>query len=141
MSYAVRTDISVERSRYEIERLCIKYGCTKYASAIDYGKNRARIEFHSHDRIVRFDLPLPVPAEFKQTAKYEQASRSKWRALVLVLKAKLEAIESGISTFEEEFLPFVVMPNNQTVGEILIPMIDDAYKSGKMPRQLLANNP
>lgn len=141
MSYAIRTEVSVEKSRLEIERLCTRYGCQKYASAIDYSANRARIQFHAHDRIVRFELKLPAAADFRQTSKFEQASRSKWRALVLVLKAKLEAIASGISTFEEEFLPFIVMPNDQTVGEILMPMIDEGYKSGKMPRQLLANNP
>ena len=140
-SFAERTSVSVEKSRLEIERLCTRYGCTKYASAVDYEKNLARIQFHANHRIVRFELKLPASAEFRQASKLEQAARSKWRALVLVLKAKLEAIASGISTFEEEFLPFVVMPNDQTVGEILSPMIDDAYRSGKMPRQLLATNP
>ncbi len=63
--------------------------------------------------------------------------RSKWRALVLVLKGKLESVESGIATFEEEFMPFIVMPNDQTLGAILVPMIEQSYASGKMPKQLL----
>ena len=38
--------------------------------------------------------------------RWEQACRQRWRALALVIKAKLEAIDAEISTFEEEFLPF-----------------------------------
>lgn len=50
---------------------------------------------------------------------------------------QLESVESGISTFEEEFLPFIVLPNDATVAGVILPMIDGAYKTGKMPPQLL----
>ena len=52
---------------------------------------------------------------------------------MLIVKAKLEAIEAGISTIEREFLADVVMPNNQTVGQWLAPQIEQVYLSGKMP--------
>jgi hypothetical protein len=60
----------------------------------------------------------------------------RWRALLLVIKAKLESVESNIETFEHAFLAQIVMPNDQTVSEILNPIIAFAYKSGKMPKQL-----
>jgi hypothetical protein len=40
---------------------------------------------------------------------WEQAVRQRWRALVLVIKAKLEAVESGITSFEDEFLAHTVL--------------------------------
>jgi hypothetical protein len=63
----------------------------------------------------------------------EVARRQRWRALALAIKAKLEAVESGIATFEEEFMAYIVLPDGQTVGEFLSPQIEAAYSSGRMP--------
>lgn len=89
-------------------------------------------------RNVLFRLPLPDPAakEFtmgypaggsraykialpadKARAKWEQACRASWRALLLVVKAKLEAVEAGIVTFEDEFLAYTMKPDGETIGE------------------------
>jgi len=62
--------------------------------------------------------------------------RQKWRALALVIKAKLEAVESGISVFEDEFMAAIVMPNGRTVSEEIRPRIAAAYESGNMPALL-----
>ena len=67
---------------------------------------------------------------------YEQAVRQRWRALALVVKAKLEAIEAGITTFEEEFLAYIMLPDGQTVGQWIKPQVDDAYRLGTMPTTL-----
>jgi hypothetical protein len=99
-------------------------------------------------RRVQFVLPLPDRGsdEFRYTpnrgyersdkdraAAYEQAVKQKWRALALVVKAKLEAVESGITTFEEEFLAHIVLPGGQRVGTWLIPQVGKAYETGHMP--------
>ena len=59
--------------------------------------------------------------------------RQRWRALALVIKAKLEAVEAGIVTFEEEFAMHMVLPNGQTVGEWVVPQINQAYELNQMP--------
>jgi len=51
----------------------------------------------------------------------------------LVIKAKLEAVESGISVFEDEFMANIVMPDGRTVSEHVRPRIATAYESGEMP--------
>ena len=137
MAYAKTTEVPVERSRAEIERMCTRYGCAQFMSGVDYENHSARVQFKSRDRIVRFELTLPRASDFKDDRKFQQAMRSKWRALVLVIKGKLESVESGIATFEEEFLPYIVMPNDMTVAAMLVPMIDSAYSTGLMPKQLL----
>ena len=68
----------------------------------------------------------------KQVEKWEQACRQRWRALALVIKAKLEAVESGITTFEDEFLAHIVMPDGQTVATHIKPRIAEAYEGGRM---------
>jgi len=140
--FANKTDVSPEKSRGEIERLVTKYGATKFVSG--WEQAGAAVLFEMKGRRIRFSLPMPTPDDrvFKrdgagrsrnaaqQRAAYEQAIRSSWRALVLVIKAKLEAVESGITTFETEFLAHIVLPGGGTVGEWAVPQIAAAYENG-----------
>jgi hypothetical protein len=68
--------------------------------------------------------------------EWEQAVRQRWRALALVIKAKLEAVESGISEFESEFMANIVLPDGKSVGEWMRPQIAEAYRIGEMPSML-----
>lgn len=143
--YAATTDVSVERSRAEIEKLITRYGAT--ATAFMTEPKRALIMFEAQERRVVFELPLPDVAdeEFGLTptgrdkrnpqARYtawEQACRQRWRALALVIKAKLEAVASGITTFEDEFLAHIIMPDGMTVGSHVKPTIAAWYAGGTM---------
>lgn len=144
--YAVGTNVTVARSRGEIEHLLVRYGADQFMSG--YDSHRAAIEFRMQGRRARLVLPLPAQEEFAQTANghrrsssaaaaaWEQATRSRWRTLVLVLKAKLEAIEAGIVSFDQEFGLNVVAPDGRTLGEIVVPQIEQAYEQGLMPAGL-----
>ena len=77
-------------------------------------------------------------SEAQVGAAYEQAVRQRWRALALVIKAKLEAVETGITSFEEEFLAHIVLPSGQTVGAWMVPQVEKAYVNGAMPPMLPA---
>ena len=57
-------------------------------------------------------------------------------ALALVVKAKLEAVQSGIVGFEDEFMAHIVMPDGKTVAEHARPLIASAYETGKVPALL-----
>lgn len=147
--YADKTDVPVERSRAEIERLIIRYGAT--STAFFNSADCAMIVFEAKGRRILFRLPLPaqddkrfthyrhssgrllprVSAEAVRTA-WEQGCRQRWRALALVIKAKLEAVESGITTFEDEFLAHIVMPDGETVSHHIKPRIASIYESGEM---------
>ena len=148
MAYAEGTNVPVERSRAEIERLLNKHKCSKFMAGVDHDAHRATVQFQSHGRIIKFEITLPDPADpkWKQikgrwternaagVAKVvEQETRTKWRALLLVIKAKLEAIESGIATFEDEFLAHTLLPNQKTVAEWVGPQVTAIYETGRMP--------
>ncbi len=135
--YAQKTKVPVIQSRAEIERMLARHHCSQYGTAVDYQTLRARVQFRAHDRIVRFELTLPDPKKWGQGERFMQEERRIWRALLLVIRAKLEAVTNKIATFEEEFLAHVVMPNDQTIGTILTPIIAEAYSFGRMPRALL----
>lgn len=128
MSYAIKTKVPVDRSRTEIEQILRRYKADQFGSAIDDEKHRAMVQFRCAKRLIRFEMELPTN---------DQKLRSRWRALVLAIKAKLESVDSGIETFEEAFLAHVVMPNGQTFGRVAIPQIQKAIEEGKMPTSLI----
>jgi hypothetical protein len=150
MAYAETTTVPVEKTRAEIERLLTKFKCTQFVVGSDNEKHSAMVQFKAQNRIIRFLVQLPDPEDKKYThvsayrrrgaqaafQAFAQGERQRWRALYLVIKAKLEAVESKIATFEEEFLSHTVLPNDQTVGEVVLPMVEQAYGTGKMPKML-----
>ena len=66
-----------------------------------------------------------------QRSAWEQACRQRWRALLMIIRAKLEAVESVITTLESEFMANILLPDGGTIGEWLAPQIDEAYGTGK----------
>ena len=136
MTYAAKTDVPVERSRGHIERALKRYGATGFAFAMQPGQ--AMIGFQTKDRRIRFVLPIPRGTESRK--EFEQLERSRWRALLLSITAKLEAVESGIESFDSAFMSHIVMPNGQTMAEHSLPYIAEAYRSGKMPPLLSCNS-
>ena len=150
MAYAERTAVTVEQSRAEIETLLQRHGCDAVATMWDNQTNRAMIQFRAHERYVRFTLTLPdeqdyaitehkrqhrSPAERKRL--HQQGLRQRWRALLLCIRAKIEAVETGIETWEEAFMPQIVMPDSRTVSDLVLPAVARAYDDGKMPNMTL----
>lgn len=127
--YAEGTVVPADRSRNDIERMLTKFGADQFGYGW-HGEN-AVIVFRAHGRHIRFVLPMPH--EMKDGPKKEQEIRRRWRALALCIKAKLESAHTGIETFEDSFMAQTVMPNGQTMTEHVLPLLAQAYQSGKMP--------
>jgi hypothetical protein len=120
--YAQDTKVPVDRTRAELERLLRSRGAEGFHAGWD--QTRHIVEFLWKGKQIRFVLPRAAAAGKAAQTRVEQADRQRWRALYLVVRAKLEAVESGIAVFEEEFLSFIVVPGrNQTVGELLLPQL------------------
>lgn len=142
MTYAANTSVAVSKTKGEIDALLRKHKATSFGTMEEAA--RAQIAFQMQGRHIIFRLPLPDPSSkvFALTARgqkrsdtaaleaWEQACRSRWRALFLCIKAKLESIESGIETFEDAFLAHIMMPDGITVGEHAKPMIARSYEGG-----------
>jgi hypothetical protein len=130
--FAANTTVPIERSRAAIEALLRKHKAGQYGTAVDHVTGQARVQFRLNERIVRFVISLPDPKKFRTLQGVEQAERQRWRALLLVIKAKLESVENNIASFEEEFLAHIVLPNDRTVADYVVPQIAEMYKAGKM---------
>lgn len=147
--YAETTRVPSDRSRAEIERTLNRYGATAFGYMS--GGTDAAIVFEIAERRVMFRVPLPdrTARQFTHTPErgarrsesaaeevYDQAIRQRWRALSLVIKAKLESVEAGITTVEQEFLAHIVLPNGSTVGEWAAPQLAAVYEGNSMPALL-----
>jgi hypothetical protein len=152
--YAADTSVSQDRSRSEIEATLKRYGATSFMYATM--PTAAVVGFIIDSRQIRFALPMPDPQakEFTHTPTkgdlrspeaaykaWEQAGRQRWRALALVIKAKLEAVAAGITTIEDEFLAHTVLPDGTTVGQFMRPQLAVAYETGSMPNTLMIAGP
>ena len=151
MAYAETTTVPVERSIAEIVTLVKRAGAKRIAQVDE--PDQFTVNFELADRLIRFRVALPALADMpkvdgrgstlsagQRLAKREQAHRQRARALLLVIKAKLESVESGVETFEQAFLPNVVMANGQTVYERIAAPIAQEYETGA-PSVLLLGGP
>lgn len=138
MSFAEKTTVSIERSQGEIRKILGKFNATGFA----YGEKpeMAMVQFEMASKRMKFMLPMAVCGVAKNTRGWimaekqvDQENRRRWRCLTLAIKAKLECVESGITTLEQEFMAHIMLPNGMTVGEAVLPQINQSYKDGKMP--------
>jgi hypothetical protein len=149
--YARETTVPVERSRAEIEETVRRYEATKFTSGWDEDHNSAMVMFHIRGFYIRFTIPMPDPndrsithvtrrgqlckrTDRQRADEYEQQTRQRWRALLLAIKGKLEAVECKISTIEAEFLAHIVMPDDRLVGEWLAQEALPSIIAGRMPQ-------
>lgn len=141
MSYAEKTTVSVFKSQEEIRKILTKHGAQGFA----FGETleSAMIQFKIKNRIIKFVVSLPVKHVTKNKKGYlmgdkdvEQTKRSRFRVLALAIKAKLECVEIGVTTLEQEFLAHILLPNGNTVGEVALPEISSAYETGHTPKLL-----
>ena len=140
--YARNTSVPVDRSKAEIERTLARYGAEKFGYLVDRGESVIGFEVRGRAVRMRLSMPEKPPASSGRAArgaraaevKHERAVRQRWRALALVVKAKLEAIESGIATFDDEWLAYLVTKSGTTVGEQVLPQL--LMRNGSEPLML-----
>ena len=160
--YAAGTSVAAEKTKAEIDTLLSKHGASQRAVMADDSNGRAVIAFVINDRHYRLDVPMPKPGELPdpkkrsweqkvdmprgwdswlterrlQWVKHEldQRARERWRAVLMMLKAKLELVRIGVSTVEREFLADMVV-GKRTVGQMVEEQIDQVL-AGHTPRLL-----
>jgi hypothetical protein len=138
--YAHGATTKPETTRAEIETTLKRFGATGFAFASQ--GQRASLMFEAHGRRIRFDLPDAktslVPYDrYPSTVQVDAEERRLWRSLLMAIKSKLEVVQSGISSFEFEFLPYTVLPTGQTFAEASeAPSFQDALSAGQLPPML-----
>ncbi len=149
--YAASTEVAAERSRVDLERLLRRYGADQFVTGWERG--RAVLGFRLAGHAVRIEVPMPTEADAERTetgklrnagardAALRQLERQRWRALLLLTQAKLEAVELGLETLEQAFLSHLVLPDQRTVSEALAGQVEQWIKDGQVPRLLPGAGP
>ena len=163
-AYAEGTSVPVDRSKGEIDALLSKHGATQRGIVADDADGRAMVAFVIGGRHYRLDLPMPKLSDMPDPTKgtwqlpkgtavharwnawspeqrrahlrdqLDQRCRERWRAVVLMLKAKLELVRIGVSTVEKEFMSDLVI-RGRTVGQMLEEQMEQLLQ-GEAPRLL-----
>lgn len=126
MAYAEYTKVPFDRSVNEIIAAARKAGADQFGQFED--GSLFAIQFTLKERMIRFRISLSDP---KSRRGGDQIRRQRGRALLLVIKAKLESVESGIETIEQAFLANVVMSDGHTVYERIREPIALEYQEGR----------
>ncbi len=130
--YAKGTTVEVARSRAEIDSLLTKNGASSVGILNDSDKSVAVVAFTIHGAKFRLEIPLPTMAEVDKSPKPRQwfswdegkrlawkrvdlvqRERERWRAVLLLIKSKLEIVRIGLSSVEREFMADLVLPGGQ----------------------------
>lgn len=152
MSFAKTTQVPVERTKQELEHVLRRAGTTQVVSGHDTTTGVAFVQFGVEGRSVRLMLRFKPGSDREFThdpsgkertpehawRNWQQHTRTRWRQLLLIVKAKIEAVECGIATMEEEFLAQMVLPNSTTLGDALLPYLDEMRAKGLSPSFLPA---
>jgi len=119
----------------EIERVVTRYGATHFGTMT--APDKATVYFRLKSREIQWEIPMPDPKTWRSEAKRDQEIRRRWRVMLVTVKALLEAVDSGLMTFDMAFLAHIAIPGTaRTVGQVIIPRL-----SGPELPALLASNP
>lgn len=75
------------------------------------------------------------PKQMKNPDGQAQELRRIWRVLFFHMKAVFEAANSGVLEFRELIMPYIVTKDGRTVGEHILPALDEAITGN--PERLL----
>lgn len=150
MAFAETTTVPVERSVAEIVSMVKAAGAERVAQYEE--PDGFKIQFQIADRLIRFSVSFPSTDDMpsrdgrgrsllrsQREARRDQVRRQRARALKLVIKAKLESIESGVETFEQAFLANVVLSDGVTLYERVREPIALEYSTGAPSALLLTD--
>lgn len=130
--YAEGTKVPVEASRGELTGILAKHGVQRMAWMTEPGGDV--LQFELEGNAYRFKIDRPTLDEvrdryvaeggrwnlvYDEQAKVDAEWRRRWRAHVLLLKAKLEFVAGGDTTLENEFMPALVVKGGKTLAEVI----------------------
>lgn len=142
-SYAT-TQVTVEKSQGEIRKLLTKHGASQFQFSEGVGPNDSwwvGVTFVHDDHLVRVAVPLKDMDEGELSGKVrrartktraefiaehnDQEGRRIWRVIYWSLKARMEAVEEGLESFEQAFLAHMVDPGTgQTIWDVIRPHVE-----------------
>ena len=133
--YAKNTTVPASKSKVQVQELLVNYGIDEFFFGTS--PRGDGIGFKYEGRVYKHNVPMPDHDDYATDKQYEQAVRQRWRIFYMSLKMKLEEIQSGGMTFEDQFLAMMVLPDGTTVSDFMrLPENVAMLQKSKMPRLL-----
>lgn len=138
----------VETTEADLKRLLRQHGAD--AVVVGWDGPLSTIAFRLQGRQVKYTIQRPLrtdtdithypsgkprPANMQNDAIAAE-HRRRWRALLLIVKAKLELVAGGDADFADEFLAHTMLSDGSTVREWMGPQLEHVYQTGEMPSLL-----
>lgn len=124
--YAEGTTVSVDSSRGEITGILAKHGVIRMGwytepegDALQFELKGGRYELKMI-RPTLADVRRMYPNAYDHSKKLDAEWRRRWRANVLLLKAKLEFADGETTSIERELLPYRLLENGSTVEQLIL---------------------
>lgn len=149
--YAEATTVTVESSRGEITGILAKHGVVRMGWFSE--PEADTLQFELEARAYRFRIERPSIADVQAawdeehpyaapgaranidwSTKTAAEWRRRWRANVLLLKAKLEFADGEASTVVRELLPYALLPDGRTLEEAITAGSLPLLEAGKARR-------
>ena len=131
--FAEGTTVGVDSSRGEITGILTKHGVQRMAWASEPEGDQLTFELGGHRYLFRIARPTvdDLRAQYRadgrdwsrvldSQAKVAAEWRRRWRANVLLLKAKLEFAEGEASTVMRELMPYALLRDGRTLEEAIV---------------------
>jgi len=126
--FAEKTKVPIFKSVGDIQKVIERYGAMGFQYVVESGRAGIAFKLSDPSRTIKIKMELPDDA---------QGQRQRWRALLLVVKSKLESVESGIETFDEAWMPHIVVDaTGLTLGTMMLPDLGMKLATGKLPKLL-----
>ena len=132
----VDTSVSIEKSKEDINQLLRKFGCRGIQWTWLDEKEILRFihefELKGVKHSITFEINIPDIGKRRGRGydkMFVRNERQAYRIVVHIIKAKLTAVETGVETFENEFLSKILyqLPSGRTakVGEVILNQISN----------------
>jgi len=133
--YAKNTTVPITRTKIQIQDLLISWGIEEFFFGTS--PRGDGIGFKYEGKVYKHNVSMPPNKNILSDRQYEQKVRQRWRILYMSLKMKLEEIDDGGISFEDQFLAMMCLPDGSTVGEFMkLPENIARLEETKMPKLL-----
>lgn len=126
------TAVDSYKSQGDLDRLMSRYGveATRWSTY----PGLIRFEFQLNRLGYRIDVPVPAGRTDRES---EQLRRERARVMFYYVKAKMNAVETGVGDIAREFLPYMITGTGRVLGDEVI----GAMESGARVLPLGAESP
>lgn len=134
-NYAKYTKVSITKTKMDIQRLLKSWGIDEFFFGTS--PRGDGIGFRYEGKIYKRNVTLPEKAWDTSNTRYEQLKRQRWRILYMSLKMKLEEIDDGGISFEDQFLAMMCLPDGSSVADFMkLPENIARLEKTEMPKLL-----